>query len=239
MWYEAAKRCAYRAGRRWASAVMAELDLTARLRCPTCLPTAPRARGAVAPDAALGAVLAGGREPTLSQIKLVWWRDSLAKLGEGRPPAEPVLEEVAAHILPRGIKRRPACPPGGSLVDLLSHEPLSPRTSPIRAWPRVRCCSGSVPVCSGFPAQRAGEAGGGGLGACRPRPPQQRGRRAGGAGCCGSACGGLLPPSAGQSASRPLWHARHAAVRDTRARSGKREQQGLARPHGPHVPAPR
>lgn len=55
-------------------------------------------------DAAMGAVLAGGREPTLSQIKLVWWRDSLAKLDEGRPPAEPVLEEAAAHILPRGIK---------------------------------------------------------------------------------------------------------------------------------------
>ena len=55
-------------------------------------------------DAALGAVLAGGREPTLSQIKLVWWRDSLVKLDDGRPPAEPVLEEVAAHILPRGIK---------------------------------------------------------------------------------------------------------------------------------------
>lgn len=55
-------------------------------------------------DAAMGAVLAGGREPMLSQIKLVWWRDSLAKLDEARPPAEPVLEQAAAHILPRGIK---------------------------------------------------------------------------------------------------------------------------------------
>lgn len=55
-------------------------------------------------DAALGAVLAGGREPLISQIKLAWWRDSLARLDEAPPPAEPVLQEVARHILPRGIK---------------------------------------------------------------------------------------------------------------------------------------
>jgi phytoene synthase len=55
-------------------------------------------------DAALGAVLAGGREPLISQIKLAWWRDSLAKLDQAPPPAEPVLQEVAKHVLPRGIK---------------------------------------------------------------------------------------------------------------------------------------
>lgn len=55
-------------------------------------------------DAALGAVLAGGREPLISQIKLAWWRDSLAKLDEALPPAEPVLQDVARHVLPRGIR---------------------------------------------------------------------------------------------------------------------------------------
>ena len=55
-------------------------------------------------DAALGAVLAGGREPLISQIKLAWWRDSLARLDQTPPPAEPVLQEVAKHVLPRGIK---------------------------------------------------------------------------------------------------------------------------------------
>jgi 15-cis-phytoene synthase len=55
-------------------------------------------------DAALGAVLAGGREPLISQIKLAWWRDSLATLDLAPPPGEPVLQEVARHILPRGIK---------------------------------------------------------------------------------------------------------------------------------------
>lgn len=55
-------------------------------------------------DAALGAVLAGGREPLISQIKLAWWRDSLAKLDEAPAPAEPVLQDVARHVLPRSIK---------------------------------------------------------------------------------------------------------------------------------------
>ena len=77
-------------------------------------------------DAALGAVLAGGREPMLSQIKLVWWRDSLAKLDEGRPPAEPVLEEAAAHILPRGIKGSQLARLEEAWSILLHQEPLSP-----------------------------------------------------------------------------------------------------------------
>lgn len=55
-------------------------------------------------DATLGAVLAGGREPLISQIKLAWWRDALAKLDEAPAPGEPVLRDVAEHVLPRGIK---------------------------------------------------------------------------------------------------------------------------------------
>ena len=51
-------------------------------------------------DVALGAVLAGGNEPLISQIKLAWWRDSLDKLDREKAPAEPVLQEVAQHVLP-------------------------------------------------------------------------------------------------------------------------------------------
>ena len=54
-------------------------------------------------DAALGAVLAGGREPLISEIKLAWWRDSLAKLDTARVPAEPILQELAKHALPAGV----------------------------------------------------------------------------------------------------------------------------------------
>ncbi|MDP9412646.1 MAG: squalene/phytoene synthase family protein [Pseudomonadota bacterium] len=76
-------------------------------------------------DAALGAVLAGGREPLISRIKLAWWRDSLQKLDHSKAPGEPVLEAVSNEILPRGVR-------GGELSGLeegwsvlLSEEPLT------------------------------------------------------------------------------------------------------------------
>ena len=61
-------------------------------------------------DAALGAVLAGGREPMISRIKLAWWRDSLEQLDLAPPPAEPVLQDVAALVLP--------CVPGHELAGM-------------------------------------------------------------------------------------------------------------------------
>jgi 15-cis-phytoene synthase len=51
-------------------------------------------------DAALGAALAGGREPLIARIKLAWWREALEKLDREPAPAEPVLREVAEHLLP-------------------------------------------------------------------------------------------------------------------------------------------
>jgi phytoene synthase len=57
-------------------------------------------------DAALGAVVAGGREPMISRIKLAWWREALEQLDRGPPPAEPVLSQLALHVLPAGISGR-------------------------------------------------------------------------------------------------------------------------------------
>jgi 15-cis-phytoene synthase len=54
-------------------------------------------------DVSLGSVLATGREPMISQIRLAWWRESLEKLDHQRAPAEPVLGAVADHLLPRGL----------------------------------------------------------------------------------------------------------------------------------------
>lgn len=75
-------------------------------------------------DAALGAALAGGREPLIGQIKLVWWRDALEKLDREKAPAEPVLQAVAEHVVP--------IVPGAALAEfeqawtvLLNQEPLS------------------------------------------------------------------------------------------------------------------
>jgi phytoene synthase len=77
-------------------------------------------------DAALGAVLAGGREPLISQIKLAWWRDSLEKLDHSKPPAEPVLEAVATHVLPSGVSGSALSEMEAGWTTLLSQEPLTP-----------------------------------------------------------------------------------------------------------------
>jgi phytoene synthase len=54
-------------------------------------------------DVTLGAVLATGREPMVTRIRLAWWREALERLDSAPPPPEPVLQSVAAGILPAGI----------------------------------------------------------------------------------------------------------------------------------------
>lgn len=54
-------------------------------------------------DEAFGKVLATGREPMISRIRLAWWREALERLDREPPPKEPVLEALAAHVLPRGV----------------------------------------------------------------------------------------------------------------------------------------
>ncbi len=54
-------------------------------------------------DLGLASVLATGREPMISRIRLAWWRESLEKLDHQPAPAEPVLRAVAEHLLPSGL----------------------------------------------------------------------------------------------------------------------------------------
>ena len=54
-------------------------------------------------DAALGDVVRSTTQPALGQIRLAWWREQLAKLDSAPPPAMPVLEALAADVLPRGV----------------------------------------------------------------------------------------------------------------------------------------
>ncbi len=76
-------------------------------------------------DAALGAALAGGREPLISRIKLAWWREALEKLDREKAPAEPVLQAVAEHVGPIVSGAALAELEQGWAV-LVSEEPLSP-----------------------------------------------------------------------------------------------------------------
>ncbi len=54
-------------------------------------------------DATLGAVLATGSEPMVTRIRLAWWREALERLDREAPPAEPLLESLAARVLPAGV----------------------------------------------------------------------------------------------------------------------------------------
>lgn len=76
-------------------------------------------------DASLGSVLAGGREPLLSQIKLTWWRESLERLDHASPPAEPILEALARYVLPFGVTGAALAMMEEGWSVLLSQEPLS------------------------------------------------------------------------------------------------------------------
>lgn len=50
-------------------------------------------------DEALAALLRTTREPAIGQIRLAWWREALERLDGAPPPAEPVLQAVAASGL--------------------------------------------------------------------------------------------------------------------------------------------
>ena len=54
-------------------------------------------------DDALADVVERAREPTLGAIKLAWWRERLEELEQGKVPAEPRFQAVAAELLPRGV----------------------------------------------------------------------------------------------------------------------------------------
>ena len=76
-------------------------------------------------DAALGAVLAGGREPLISRIKLAWWREALEKLDREGAPAEPVLEALGRHVVSDAVSGAALAAMEEGWSVLLADEPLS------------------------------------------------------------------------------------------------------------------
>jgi phytoene synthase len=77
-------------------------------------------------DSALGAALAGGREPMISRIKLAWWREALERLDREPAPAEPALQELEAHVLPTGIRGAELAAMEEGWAALASPEALTP-----------------------------------------------------------------------------------------------------------------
>ncbi len=78
---------------------MRDRDLV-RLYWPVALRPAFDALFAI--DDALGDVVAQSTQPALGAIRLAWWREALERLDAARPPPEPRLQAVAAHLLTRG-----------------------------------------------------------------------------------------------------------------------------------------
>jgi len=76
-------------------------------------------------DVTLGAVLATGREPMVTRIRLAWWREALEALDREPPPPEPVLQAVAAHVLPT-IRGAELAAMEGGWARLVGDEPLGP-----------------------------------------------------------------------------------------------------------------
>lgn len=74
-------------------------------------------------DAAFAAILATGTQPMISQLRLAWWREALERLDSAPPPAEPVLQALHAHVLPRVSGAELAAMEEGWLL-LLSEEAL-------------------------------------------------------------------------------------------------------------------
>ena len=54
-------------------------------------------------DQTLGQILRTTREPLVGQMRLTWWHEALCALDRTPPPAQPVLQALAAEVLPRGV----------------------------------------------------------------------------------------------------------------------------------------
>lgn len=55
-------------------------------------------------DETLGQILRTTREPLVGQMRLTWWHEALCALDTAPPPAQPVLQALAAEVLPRGVR---------------------------------------------------------------------------------------------------------------------------------------
>lgn len=79
------------------------IDDPLRALALTYLPVAARAGVAAlfALDGALGDILRTTSEPMVGRVRLAWWREALERLDSAPPPAQPVLEMLAAEAIGR------------------------------------------------------------------------------------------------------------------------------------------
>ncbi|MDB5690723.1 MAG: hypothetical protein JWL91_2599 [Sphingomonas bacterium] len=76
-------------------------------------------------DERLASVVRATKEARLGQIRLAWWREALERLDTHPAPDEPLLREIAAGLLPRGVTGRALGRIADGWVVLLSPLPLA------------------------------------------------------------------------------------------------------------------
>lgn len=54
-------------------------------------------------DQRFGAIVRAARDPLVGQMRLTWWHEALTHLDAAPPPAEPLLQAIAADLMPRGV----------------------------------------------------------------------------------------------------------------------------------------
>ena len=78
----------------------------------------------------MGEVVRTTSEPQLGAIRLAWWRERLEELDAGTTaPAEPRLQAVERHLLPRGISGRDIAALEGGWLRLFDPFPWDAATS--------------------------------------------------------------------------------------------------------------
>ncbi|SUJ19690.1 Uncharacterised protein [Sphingomonas paucimobilis] len=55
-------------------------------------------------DHQLASILQSTTEPMIGQMRLTWWYEVLEKLDREPVPAHPVLQRLAASVLPSGVR---------------------------------------------------------------------------------------------------------------------------------------
>ena len=78
-------------------------------------------------DDVMAGVVASSTQPALGAIRLAWWREALERLDHCSPPAEPRLQAVSKHLLPRGVTGAALSALEDGYATLLDEEPDSDR----------------------------------------------------------------------------------------------------------------
>ena len=78
-------------------------------------------------DDVMAEVVASSTQPALGAIRLAWWREALERLDHYSPPVEPRLQNVAKHLLPRGVSGAMLSTLEDGWATLLDEEPDSDR----------------------------------------------------------------------------------------------------------------